>query len=267
MTITPYDRLTTVICPTSPSPCHPSTRIIDETLRSVRHWFSDASILVLADGVRRELEHRRQSYSRYLNNLWNGYSPSERSLCDLAMCELVPNTHVYEFIDHHHQTAMVKEALPQIKTPLLLWIEQDQPIRTDVQIDWQMMTDAIMSGSVDLCRLMLHEGVHSEHEYLYQPPLTDYPHLRPQRQWSGWVHLASTDMYRRLLRDYDPRRGLLMVERYVGRIIEAHPWSDFKLTSYVPDPVAARRIYHLHGRGGVDGGQDDPTFAEQEIYR
>lgn len=247
-----YDQLTTVICPTSPSPCHPSTRIIDETLRSVRHWFPEPPIFILVDGVRPELQHRHIDYVHYLDNL---------------ISHDMPKVWFYHHDRHHHQTAMVAKVLSQIQTPLLLWIEQDQPIRTDVDIDWQMMADAITTGHADLCRLMLHEGVHPEHEYLYQPPLPDYPHLRPQRQWSGWVHLASVAMYRRLLHGYDPARGLLMVERYVGRIIESHPWSDFKLTSYVPDPAAARRIYHLHGRGGVDGGPDDPTFASQEIYR
>jgi hypothetical protein len=247
-----YDQLTTVICPTSPSPLHPDTRIIDETLRSVRYWFPTALVYILADGVRPELEHRRRAYEEY----------QLRLLCNLPD----QRTYVVPHSSHRHQTAMVKGILPIVDTPLLLWIEQDLPIRTDIDIDWRMMADAILSGQVDLCRLMLTEQVHPEHEYLYQPPLPDdYPHLRPSRQWSGWTHLASTAMYRRLLKDFNPA-ARIMVERYVGRILEARPWSDFKLTSYVPDPIAARRIYHLHGRGGVDGQPDDSTFVETEIY-
>ena len=249
--MTTYDQLTTVIMPTSPSPSHPDTRIIDETLRSVRHHFPESAIFILADGVRPELAHRRQDYSRYLDTL------EERKPA---------HTHIYRFLNHHHQTAMVKKILPEIPTSLLLWIEHDLPIRTDVPTDWQMMSTAIMSSRVDLCRLMLHEGVHPEHEHLYRPPMSDYPHLRPQRQFSGWTHLASTSMYRRLLKDYDPSRGRLMVERYVGGIIESGGWEQWKLTSYIPDPMAARRIYHLHGRGGVDGGEDDPTFVWLEKY-
>ena len=246
-----YDQLTTVIMPTSPSPSHPDTRIIDETLRSVHHHFPASAIFILADGVRSELEHRRQDYSRYLDALED--RKPER-------------TWLYRFLTHHHQTAMVKKILPEIPTPLLLWIEHDLPVRTDVPTDWKMMSTAIMSGRVDLCRLMLRELVIPEHEHLFRPPLDDYPHLRPTIQWSGNTHLASTSMYRRLLKDYDPERGKLMVERYVAGIVEAGGWEQWKLTAYIPDPVAARRIYHLHGRGGVDGGEDDPTFVETERY-
>ena len=247
-----YNDLVTVICLTSPSPCHPDTRIIDETLASVRHWFPTAPIYILADGVRPELEYRRWQYHDYLLKLAS---------------QLPSNFYMFPVKDHSHQTAMVKNALPHVKTPLLLFIEQDLPIRTDpgVDIDWQMMADAILSGSVDLCRLMLHESVHPEHLHLYQGQIAGYPHLWKQRQFSGWTHLASTEMYKRLLLDFD-MRAKIMVERYVGRVIEARPWEDFKLTSYIPDPAASRRIYHLHGRGGVDGGADDPTFVETEVY-
>lgn len=246
-----YHQLTTIVCPTSPSPSHPDTRIIDETLRSIRYHFPDSMIFICADGVRSELEHRRQAYESYLDKL---------------ALTLPPRTWIYRYGSHHHQTAMMAKILPEISTPLLLFIECDLPIRTDVPTDWQMMADAILSGRVDLCRLMLHESVHPEHEHLYQPPLSDYPYLRPQLQYSGWVHLASTAMYRRLLGGYDQTRGLLMLERYVGGIIEAGGWDKWKLSSYIPDPVAARRIYHLHNRGGADSSPDDPTFVETERY-
>lgn len=248
--MTTYDQLTTVICPTSPSPSHPDTRIIDETLYSVRHHFPTAPIYILADGVRPELSHRYAQYSAFLDRLYN-HPPTNTSL--------VHHPH------HHHQTAMVKKILPFITTPLLLWIEQDLPIRTDVPTDWAMMARAITMGCVDLCRLMLHEQIHPEHKHLYYGVVEGFPHLQRQMQFSGWTHLASVDMYRRMLKDFDIR-ARIMVERYVGRVIESRPWTEFKLSSYIPDPVAARRIYHLHGRGGVDGGVDDPTFVETEVY-
>jgi hypothetical protein len=247
-----YDQLTTVICTTSPSPCHPDTRMINETLRSVRHWFPNSIVRILCDGVRPELAHRETAYRDYTAQLQA--RQDSRTVLDV-------------FGSHLHQTAMVKNVLPCVDTPLILWIEHDLPMRTDVDIEWQMMADAIMAGCADVCRLMLTESVHPDHLHLYQGQIPGWPRIWKQRQWSGWTHLASTDMYRRLLRDYDYRRGLLMVENYAQRIIETHPWEDFKLTSYIPDPAAARRIYHLHGRGGVDGGPDDPSFVAKDIYR
>jgi hypothetical protein len=252
-----YDQLTTIIVPTSPIPAHPDTSIIHGVLASLIYHFPASRVVITCDGVRQELAARQPAYDWYIRRLVDSVLPALSTF---------PHQFCVSLHDRHmHQAAMMREVIGNVDTPLVLFCEHDIAVRTDVPTDWQMMANAIMSGRVDLCRLMLHEGVHPEHEHLYGPPIDEYPYLRPQRQFSGWTHLASTAMYRRLLQDFNPR-ARVMIERYVGRVIEPRPWSDFKLTSYIPDPAAARRIYHLHGRGGVDGAADDPTFVETEIY-
>ena len=244
-----HDKLTTVMLFTSPIPSNPSTAIIDETLRAVRFWLPESPVFILADGVRTELEHRRAAYEMYLNKL------EDRCMRDVW---------IFRHSAHRHQAAMMKGILGQIKTPLTVFQEHDLPLRTDVGIDWPLISEAIMTGQADSVRFMLTDSIHPEHMYLMLGMLRGSP-LMKTRQLSGWTHIAATDYFRRLFKDFDSR-AKIMFERVAGRIIEAHPWEDFKLTSYIPDPAAARRIYHTHGRGGVNGEPDDKTFVETECY-
>ena len=253
--MTNYDSNTTILMPTSIIPSHPDTRIIEETLTSIRHHFPTALIVILCDGLRSELEHRRQAYDQYLENLAivaNNYCPGVTLLLHG---------------EHRHQTHMVKHALDNfVVTPLIVFQEHDLPVRTDVGTDWQMMADAILSDRVNLVRLMLHEQIHEAHYHLMDGMIDGLP-LMKQRQFSGWTHMASADMYRRLLDGFD-MRAKIMVERYVCRFIENVPWDRWRLTSYIPDPNAARRIYHLDGRGaGVERYEDRQlTYEETECY-
>lgn len=245
------DNDVTVLIPTSSIPRHPDTSMIDEVIASVRYWFPESWIMLLADGLRPEFADRESQYVEYLNRL-------QETADDHTIIRLFSRGHL-------HQTTMIINTLPNVVSPLILFCEHDIGLLTDRPIDWQMMADAIRSNRCDLVRLMLTEDVHPLHEYLYLPPMPDLPHLRPQRQWSGWTHLASTDYYRRLLTGFDTR-AKMTVERYVVRLIESQPWDRNRLTSYVPDPQHAKRIYHLDGRLTADGTAKDPSFEEQEIY-
>ena len=58
-----------VLVSSSPIPSHPSTRIVSETIHSIRWHFKDAPIYLMCDGVRPEQEHRREDYHKYKENL------------------------------------------------------------------------------------------------------------------------------------------------------------------------------------------------------
>jgi hypothetical protein len=243
------DNEVTVLVPTSVIPRHPDTSILDDTLASIRFWFPTSWIIIMADGVRPEFESRREQYAEYLRRV-------EGQLGERM---------ILRKFDHHcHQTTMVINTLPSVTTPLIYWSEHDQPLLTERPIDWTTLAAAILTNRCDLVRLMLMEEVHPAHEYLYNGWLEGLP-LRPQKQWSGWSHLASTEYYRRLLAGFDTR-AKMTVERYVVRLVEPRPWEENRLTSYIPDPKQAKRLRHSDGRCSADGTFKDPTFEELEVY-
>lgn len=246
------DDLVTVLIPTSTIPSHPDTRIIDETLRSIRYHLPSARLIILADGLRPEFEHRRDGYRQYLDAL------------------LSRGLEMLQFPNHCHQATMVKFALGRVTTPLVLWSEHDQALLTgdDRMIDWGMLAAAVASGAVELARLMLTETIHPLHEYLYSGAVDGYPQLVRNRQYSGWTHLASTEFYRRMLDGFDTR-ARMTIERYVYGFIEnSGDWNKWKMASYIPDAERAKRIRHLDGRAGPgpNGTPRDDSYESQEIY-
>ncbi len=61
----------TIVIPTSVSPIHPSTEIIDEVIRGVRQYFPDNEIILQVDGLRIEQAHRKDMYDEYKTRvLW-----------------------------------------------------------------------------------------------------------------------------------------------------------------------------------------------------
>ena len=243
----------TVLCLTSPIPIHPQTRIIDETLRAVRHHLPYAPILILADGVRPELEDRRQAYLQYLDAL----DPWLRCSAGITI-----------FREHVHQTLMLHTALSLVQTPFVLFQEHDLPLRTDADIDWDKIMQCILAGEVDLVRFMLTESIHPEHEHLMCGRINPFRvPLVKTRQFSGWTHLASTEFYRKLLHGVTPSVNCFL-EPYAQGRIETGAWDDWRISIYVPDETAARRLYHLHGRGFHDGtDRADDQFLSSMTYR
>ena len=237
--------LVTIVVVTSPIPSHPDTCLIDNTLSRLRYHFPTARMVVNCDGVRPELAHRKHAYDDYLYRL-----------------QLLGRTgldfETVTWFNHTHQSTMFYQTLEAVTTPLVLFSEHDLPLFTDREIDWHMIARAILSGAIDLVRFMLTESIHPEHLYLYDGPHPEYPDLFRQRQYSGWTHIASTDMYRRLFAGYD-RRARLMLEHYLPRIIEPHP-ERCRMASYIPNIIAAQRIYHTDGRSG------DPWLEGNRVY-
>jgi len=242
------DDRVTVIIPTSSVPSHPSTRIIEQVLTSIDHHLPGAPIHILVDGLRPEYAHRHEQYAEYTRRL----------------ADVVPaNTTIVVHSQHLHHAATIKLALEDIRTPLMLYCEHDMGILLDRTVDWPLLAEAITSGKCDLVRLMLTETIHPLHMYLMLGMIDGWPLMR-NRQFSGWTHLASVDFYRRLLAPFD-MRAKIMVERYAASIIERSSWEQWKMTSYIPDPEASKRLFHLDGRTGDDGVRQ-PSYEELEVY-
>jgi len=226
----------TVLIPTSPSPLHPDDAIIRETMESVRLHLPNSRMIVMCDGIRPELAHREGAYREYLQKLYNGKD------FDVVW--------IGEWV---HQAGLMKATLPMVLTPLVLWIEHDMPLLPR-EINWKGLTASVLEGHTNHVRFMLRPQIHPEHMHLMHGCMNVHDcHLVRTSQWSGWVHLASTDFYRQIMARFS-EHCRTMIEDYAQGIVQAHPWEASKLTIYYPSEEDSARCYHLDARRG------DPKF-------
>ena len=166
----------TVVIPVSPIKSHPETRILEQTIESVRTNLPNSEIIITFDGVRPEQEQMRVNYNEHIRRI-------------LWKCRFWGNTTPIIFDGHIHQNGMMKEIIDRISTPLILYAEQDTPLVTDEPIEWEMLQSKILDGTSNVIRLY-HEGViPKEHESLMIG--NDGEKLIRTYQWSQRPHLAS----------------------------------------------------------------------------
>lgn len=240
-----------VIVPVSVIKSHPATAVLTQTLDSVRYHLPDSEILLTFDGVRREQSDRTADYEEFIRKaLW---------LADHHYGNVYPVIHD----QHMHQSGMMRAVLPEIRTPLLLYVEADCPLVTDEPIDWPTITDFILSGESNLCRLAHEAMIHPEHAHMHHGTEHDGLFTRTS-QWSQRPHVASTAFYRRLLECYfSPDSKAFLEDRLHGVLDEAYRkdglagWCQFQTHLYTPEGNI-KRSYTTDGRAGEpkwDGDQ------------
>ncbi len=231
----------TVLIPTSPIPSHPDTAMIEQTVDSVRHHLPDAEIILMADGVRPEQEHRRADYEAYLHRVLclsaNGWGAAVPLLFD----------------EHQHQAGMTRRALDLVRTPLVLFVEHDTPLCADEVIDWAACEAAVMGGELNTVRFHFEAVIPVEHSYLMvdeAPVEVGGLSCIRTRQWSQRPHLASTRYYRRMLADpvWFPPDARTMIEDVQHSPVMHQPWADHKVAIYAPVEGHLKRSWNLDGR-------------------
>lgn len=253
----------TILIPTSPIPSHPSTAIIDRTIAAIRYHLPTARMIIMADGVRPEVEHRRWQYERYKAALRErAKNPDERLF-------------FMEYVEHRHQAGMLKDVLDNelITTPLVYFNEHDVYLVTDhnprdeentgythpedIIIRWDEIRDLVLSGGSHFVRFYLWEKLWHEHMHLMCGQMIQGSSKFIQtKQWSGWPHVASTEFYKDTLAKYLRPDEKRMIELLIYGAVEESPWTDFRTTIYYPEPNA-RRFMHLNGRLDEATGQRD----------
>ena len=103
----------TILIPTSPIPSHPSTAILDETIANIRKY-TDACIIIMADGLHSTMKHRRHVYNKYLEAVSKKIEAGGYGACVII-----------RFEEHEHQARMTKKALESVTTPLIMFCEHD----------------------------------------------------------------------------------------------------------------------------------------------
>lgn len=227
-----------VMVPTSAIPSHPATTLMDETIAGIKFHFPDAQIIILADGIWSQLEHRRNQYENYLKAIEGRY----------------PKTRIIQFPVHTQQTAMAQYAIQNfVQTKLIFWNEHDAPLRTDRAIDWDAIVQQVESGDAGLVRFTyFDEGIHEAHEHLTRGRyrVGDATFVKTV-QFSGWSFMTTPNFFITKIFNGQPIGREMLELRMYGQVASA-PWEQYKIVIYCPDPPA-QRFRHSNGRGfGVE---------------
>jgi len=253
--IEPDQKQITILMPSSAYSIHPSTEHIEQTIRDTRVHLPDSEVIIMVDGLNPDKE-------KIMPDLKGKYEEYKRRLLWLANYQW-HNVRVVLFDKFHHQSGMVWKVLPEVKTPLILFVEHDAPLDPVFPIPFDKLGEIILSGKANAIRLF-HEGViHPEHKHLMigTPEDVDGVPLLKTAQWSNRPHLTSTAFYRHLIETYFTEEQTRFIEHGVyGKLVEAFNidgimgWNLWKVWIYYPDPKNIKRSYDLNTRG------NDPNF-------
>lgn len=183
--------MVTVLMSTSPVSSHPSTELIENSIRRIRMYpaLRDAPVIIMVDGVWEGQRHLAPAYEEYKQRL--------ARLCkehpDFQGCSLLV------FDEFSQQALMTQHTLSTVCTPYILFCEHDQWPEGD--IPWPGFFEALKIPGVNSIRLLAGEGIHpawvplyADHiEYQAGVPLTR------TKQPSGRPHIARTSWYLDLL--------------------------------------------------------------------
>ena len=153
----------TIVIPTSVSPVHPSTEIIDEVIRGVRQYFPDNEIILQVDGLRIEQAHRKDMYDEYKTRvLWKSLHEWHNVLPII-------------FDEYSHQSTMMQKTIDLIKTPLMFYIEGDIALQDNLDVDWQEIMDMLDSQKAYTIRFYTYNRViEPAHIYLMREQDGDF---------------------------------------------------------------------------------------------
>jgi hypothetical protein len=253
----------TAVVPVSPIKSHPDTAVLDETLDSIRHHLPDAEIIVTFDGVREQQEGRRADYEEFIRRaLWR-------------LDKHYGNTFPVIFTEHTHQVGMLRAVLDEIRTPLLMYVEQDTPLVVDEPVDWEAITHFLISGRSNAVRLHHEAVIPDAHKHMiHGTERLDGPAWKGRRtsflqtsQWSQRPHVASVAYYRRILTNHFSSSAKSFIEDMMhGVVDEAYNvdgltgWMQHRVHIYNPDGENMKRSYHTDGRAG------EQKFASSQVF-
>lgn len=225
----------TAMIPAAPIPTNPSSEVIDETIGSIRERLPNAEIIVMFDACQDQRQEMKLDYEEFKRRmLWKMEHESEN---------LIP----IMFTQHSHQSLMLKEALKYIKTPLLLWSEQDTPLHDE--IPFEEISEVVLAGYANSVRFHHEAAIPTDHEYLMLDSkpikILGVPLIR-NRQWSGRPQLVSTKFYKYIADKYLDDRPRFIEHVMYGIVVHGE-YDEFRLHLYAPEGTLVRSL-HLDGR-------------------
>lgn len=250
------DKLT-VLVPTSVMPSCPDTRIIEQTIDSVRELYPVCEIIITIDGLRKEQEDRRQDYEEYIQNLiW---------LCRYKWRNTLPII----FEENTHQVGMARVALQEVKTPFILYVEHDTPIVTDEPIETLNILHTLETGELNMVRLHFEAVIPKEHTSMMldkEPKIIQGCPIIRTAQWSQRPHFSTKAFYEHITRTYFSENAKTFYEDLLhGKVLEdwlhnrEQGWFNWRVGIYAP-AGNYKRSYHIDGREGTEKYDKDLVF-------
>lgn len=231
----------TVLIPTSPIPSHPDTAILDEMIFNIRQY-TDAQIVIMADGVHSSLAHRTEDYMQYIERVNENIESLQYGDCTLTVFE-----------HHVHQAIMTSTILKAIKTPLILFCEHDTSPIGDIPFE-KLCSFVENSLDINYLRFNIFHKILDEHQHLMLdkvPVVIDGVRLVRTIQYSQRPHIAKVKWYRDILFTYVHEKKS-MIEDPVHSIVQAKyaalGYDTFGLAIYTPEGETQLRSYHSDGR-------------------
>lgn len=237
----------TVLIPICPMPSHPSGEVLDEVIASIRERLPDSEIILMFDGVNPSLMHLKAAYDEYTQTMLRRIN--------LGMGNVTPLV----FDQHSHQSLMTKKALELVRTPLILWSEQDTTLHDTIPI--AELAEVVKTGYANLIRFSHEASVLEVHKDLFldtEPiDILGQPFLR-NKQWSGRPHLASTAFYREIAEKFWDEQPRFIEHIMYGKCVDAD-FEEFRLHLYAPSGTLVRSK-HLDGRRhGAESYDPNPS--------
>jgi len=231
----------TIVIPTSVSPIHPSTEIIDAVISGVRKYFPNNEIILQIDGLREEQSHRKDQYDEYKSRvLWK---------CLHEWKNVLPIV----FESHEHQSNMMSKTIDLIKTPLMLYNEGDIALQDDLDVDWQEVVNMFNNDKAYTVRFYsYHYKIEEAHKHLMLEQKGNYVR---SFQWSQQPHISRVDYYRNVVLP-NTTPNLFIEDKFYGKIFaDCHEtlerWSEHRLWLYNPPGKDIRIVNNLDGRKGL----------------
>lgn len=247
----------TIVMATSVIPDHPSTEMIDQTIKDVRVHFPDNEIIMQIDGLREEQQGRKKDYDEYKNRiLWK---------CLHEYKNVLP----FVFEEYCHQTTMMIKTINEVKTPILLYVEGDAPLTPDSPIDWQKCLDMFEYNKANTIRFHFEASIPNAHKHLM---LGIEDGFMKTAQWSQRPHLSKKDYYKNVVLPFCQEKTFIE-DRFHGKVqddlfphkrFSDEGWDIHKLWIYHPEG-SIKRSYHLDGRQGTRKfTSDDEVWGYKE---
>lgn len=246
--VEPEQNKITTLLVTSCIPTHPDTKIIDNTIESIRTRLPDSEIVIMFDGLRMEQRESRPDYEEFVRKM-------------LIKTKDDPQIIPLVFQEHTHQVGMTREALKLVDTPFIQFMEHDTPLVGDIPYD-ECLKEL---DNLDLIRFSHEASILDPHKHMMldKEPIGEHaPHVRTV-QYSARPHLAHTSFYKRLLcENFPPETTEFIEDRLYSVILTAYElkglagWQDYKMAIYHPEGDSIKRSEHTDGRLRDDGWRE-----------
>jgi hypothetical protein len=146
---------------------------------------------------------------------------------------------------------MMRVAIEEVKTDLILYVEHDTPLIPNKVINWDECVDKIESGDAYTVRFHFRDVIPEEHNSLIIGKQGNFVRTY---QWSQRPHLTTKLYYQQVLDSFEPDGKHFIEDQWHAIVMNdfnqngMYGWFKHRLWIYHPKG-GIQRSYNLNGRG------------------